>query len=356
MPIFIEGRPAPARWADRQAAQPLSMDITGGPRSGCIRIALVNNMPDAALEDTEVQFFTLLDTASGDTPIRVRLYSLPGIDRAERGRQHVSSFYSEFCDLWTRQFDAVIVTGTEPCTPKLHNEPYWPQLTQLIEWAERNTLSSVWSCLAAHASVLHGDGIERRRLSDKRFGVFEGTRIADHVLTKSGEKVRFPHSRWNDIPADALHESGYTVLTASPAAGVDSFIKVRKRSLFLHFQGHPEYEANTLFKEYRRDIRRFLRGERESYPPMPQGYFDSSAAEILSDFQSIALSSRDEDLMTSFPEEAIVRGLEKGWHTCAVSVYRNWLHLIEQRRREAPAFRPLSVIADQLYKGRSAAQ
>ena len=39
-------------------------------------LVLVNNMPDAALEDTELQFFELLDAASGETPIFIRLCSL----------------------------------------------------------------------------------------------------------------------------------------------------------------------------------------------------------------------------------------------------------------------------------------
>ena len=348
MPIFIESRPAPNCWAEHQAAPLPATDIMCGPRSCGIRIAFVNNMPDAALEDTELQFFNLLDAAAGDIPIRIRLYSLPGIGRSERGRQHLDTFYSELSDLWTRPLDAIIVTGTEPCTPKLPDEPYWPQLTQLIDWAERHTVSSIWSCLAAHASVLHGDGIERRRLSEKRCGVFEVTRIADHVLTKARGKVRFPHSRWNSIPSDALVENGYTILTASPIAGVDSFIKTRKNSLFLHFQGHPEYEAKTLFKEYRRDIKRFLKGERDSYPSMPNSYFDLSAAKVLDSFRTIALSHRREDLMASFPEEAIVRGLENGWQHCAISLYRNWLRLIEERKREVPAFRPASARAQQL--------
>lgn len=39
-------------------------------------------MPDAALEDTELQFFALLDDASGDLPIYLKLYPLTGIPRA----------------------------------------------------------------------------------------------------------------------------------------------------------------------------------------------------------------------------------------------------------------------------------
>src|SRR5256712_12415724 len=81
------------------------------------------------------------------------------------------------------------------------------------------------------------------------------------------------HSRWNDLPEDALTACGYRVLTRSDEAGVDAVVKQRK-SLFVFFQGHPEYEATTLLLEYRRDIRRFLQRGRENYPPLPRRYFD----------------------------------------------------------------------------------
>ena len=48
----------------------------------------------------------------------------------------------------------------------------------------------------------------------------------------------------------------------------------QRESLFVFFQGHPEYDAVTLLLEYRRDVGRYLRRERDTYPPMPQGYFD----------------------------------------------------------------------------------
>jgi homoserine O-succinyltransferase len=121
-------------------------------------------MPDPALEDTEMQFLELLDSVAGDIPLRIRFYSLPGIVRGERGQQHLENFYFEFSDLFTRRCDAVIVTGTESCSQNLEDERYWPMLAQLLDWAERNTLSAVLSCLAAHASVLHSDGLRRARL------------------------------------------------------------------------------------------------------------------------------------------------------------------------------------------------
>ena len=104
----------------------------------------------------------------------------------------------------------MIITGTEPRRPNLRDEPYWPRLTEALDWAERNTSSTVLSCLAAHAGVLHSDGIGRHPLSDKQFGVFDFTKTANHLLTGgTGEPVRFPHSRWNEVQADELTACGY---------------------------------------------------------------------------------------------------------------------------------------------------
>jgi hypothetical protein len=124
-----------------------------------LNIALINNMPDAALEDTELQFFDLLDEASGDLPIYLKLYSLTGIPRTDRGQRHLNSFYYSLDELWQNQFDGVIVTGTEPRQPNLRDEPYWKVLADVFDWAERNTVPRyflVWrrtpACFTATAS------------------------------------------------------------------------------------------------------------------------------------------------------------------------------------------------------------
>ncbi|MGO9087685.1 MAG: homoserine O-succinyltransferase MetA [Candidatus Sulfotelmatobacter sp.] len=320
-----------------------------------VSLALINNMPDAALEDTELQFFELLDIASGDVPVFIKLYSLTGIPRTDRGERHLNSFYWDIEDLWNNPLDGVIMTGTEPRRPDLRDESYWPVLTQVLDWAERNTASTVLSCLAAHAGVLHSDGIGRHALGDKQFGVFEFTKTANHRLTDGTlATVRFPHSRWNEVQADELTASGYLVLTQSAEGGVDSFVKKKKRSLFVHFQGHPEYGAQTLLKEYRRDIKRFLRGERETYPSMPKGYFDAAAADILSDFRDVAESDRREEIMKGFPEAAVAGTLQKTWHSSAVTVYRNWLQYVVTKKAEATAFPAMAALHDPTRRKRSA--
>ena len=267
MPLVINGGRIPTHWREESRSLPQALIPRNTAASEWVRIALINNMPDAALEDTEAQFFDLLETAAGHVPVWVDLFSLPGITRGERGTRHLNEFYHRIEDLSENRYDGVIVTGTEPHQMDLKQEPYWSALVDVLDWAERSTASTILSCLAAHAGVLHSDGIARHLMWYKMCGVFDCRRQWDHVLIKqAGDSMQFPHSRWNDVRENDLTVCGYTVLTKSIEAGVDCFIKRKRNSLFVHFQGHPEYGARTLFKEYRRDVRRFLTGALPAYP------------------------------------------------------------------------------------------
>jgi homoserine O-succinyltransferase len=354
MPLIIEGGRIPPRWADKKSLRSGPVDNCAASAE-CVRIAFVNNMPDSALEDTEIQFFELLEAAAGDVSVRLKLHSLSGVPRGERGQQHLNGFYFGTDDLLNDRFDGAIMTGTEPRQPDLRNEPYWSALGNVLDWAEGNTASTILSCLAAHAGVLHNDGIQRHPLGDKQFGVFDFAKVGKHQLTAgTGERVRFPHSRWNEVRAEALTASGYQVLTESAEGGVDTFVKMTKQSLFVHFQGHPEYGAQTLLKEYRRDIKRFLRREREMYPSMPRGYFDVAATKLLNDFRAVVSSDRREERMEGFPETALVGGLQNSWRPSAETIYRNWLQYLVSKRANVPAFPVMAVADPQASRKRSA--
>jgi homoserine O-succinyltransferase len=353
MPLIIEGR-VPSHWLERGNSHAVVPIDHARKLPDGLHLALINNMPDAALEDTELQFFELLDAASRTMPVFVRLYSLTGVPRADRGQRHLNSFYFDFDDLWKTPLDGVIITGTEPHHPDLRSEPYWSLLTEVFDWAAHNTSSTILSCLAAHASVLHFDRIPRHRLPDKQFGVFEAAKNCDHPMIDGIDgALRLPHSRWNEVRANDLSAAGYNVLTSSPLAGVDVFVKKIRQSLFLHFQGHPEYSSETLFKEYRRDIKRFLRGERETYPTMPHGYFDETAAEVLESFQQRAVADRHEEMMQSFPE-SVAKVLQNGWHTSAVLIYSNWLQYLASEKVRSAVFPAMTAVYNDASPKRSA--
>jgi homoserine O-succinyltransferase/O-acetyltransferase len=335
MPVFVEavdGRPISVGKRNGSAFE------SHGADAEAIRIALVNNMPDAALEDTETQFCDLLSDAAQGLSVHLKLVALPKVPRGERGVERLKHLYYGVDELWNHEYDAIIVTGTEPQQPDLRQEPYWNELSNLFDWAKRNTISTILSCLAAHAGVLHNDSIPRIKQHDKIFGVFEfakQTKPGQHTLMRhSADVLRFPHSRWNGLHADALTACGYQVLTQNGTAGVDCFVKRNEKSLTVHFQGHPEYQSQTLFKEYRRDIRRFLHGERETYPTVPYGYFSADALTCLQEFQRKATAERSEEIMAEFPEAFVTRQLQNGWHDSAVRVYRNWLEFLSEKKSD----------------------
>jgi homoserine O-succinyltransferase/O-acetyltransferase len=346
VPVFVEaagGRPISARKRNGSTAEPT------GAGADAIRIALVNNMPDAALEDTEIQFCDLLADASQGLSVHLKLVALPKVPRTERGIERLKQFYYGVDELWNHEYDAVIITGTEPQQPDLRQEPYWNELTNLFDWAQRNTASTILSCLAAHAGVLHNDGIPREKQPDKIFGVFEfakakaPARTSEEVLMRhSPDVLRFPHSRWNGLNAGALTACGYQVLTQNGTAGVDCFVKRSEKSLTVHFQGHPEYQSQTLFKEYRRDVRRFLHRERETYPSAPYGYFSADALTRLKEFQHKATVERSEEIMAEFPEAFVTSQLQNGWHDSAVRVYRKWLEFLSEQK-SAIRYAPVRV-------------
>jgi len=310
----------------------ISREVAHDDQSRHIDIGLINNMPDAAMETTVRQFAALLGSADTRAVIHLKLFSMPGVPSSDWRRGHLSTFYSDFDDLWDTHLDGLIVTGTEPRAADLTAEPYWTCLSKIVEWAEETTMATVWSCLAAHAAVLHLDAIKRSPLNEKCFGLFEHVTMSDHWLIQDqSSPILTPHSRWNEIPEDALVSSGYRVLSKSIAAGVDMFVKERK-SLFLFFQGHPEYDADTMLREYRRDVGRFLRGERQTYPQMPRQYFDQATTNTLNAFRERALVDRREELLSAFPTEHLSNSLPHAWHSQALCTYRNWLDYIVKRK------------------------
>jgi homoserine O-succinyltransferase/O-acetyltransferase len=299
----------------------------------CVNIGLINNMPDGALVSTERQVFDLLNGAAKEIPIRLHLYALPTISRSEWGGQYIKRFYLNANELFDGELDGLIVTGAEPQAEKLDREPYWGSFGQVIDWAKENTVSAVWSCLALHGAVLHLDGIERRPLGEKCVGVFKQTKKKEHPLLEGAPlHFRIPHSRWNEVSEQSLAASGYNILTCSEEAGVDTFVKQIKKSLFVYFQGHPEYDAHSLLGEYRRDVGRFLRREIEQYPTMPHGYFDSQARELLTVFQDQAHLGRRKELLATFPVDLVGLTLKNSWRATANRIYRNWITYIAGRK------------------------
>ena len=256
-----------------------------------LRVLLVNSMADGALQRTERQFAALIAPRAGEPALRFIGTTLPELKRGEWARAYVAENYLPLDRALAEGADLVVLTGAEPRQERLEDEAYWRSLTRIFDWAEANRVPALLSCLAAHAAAQHFDGIRRRPLARKCSGLFEHRKISgDPLLSALPDDVVVPHSRWNDLDAASLDQAGYEVLTHSAEAGVDLFVRNGSRRWLL-FQGHPEYEPDTLWREYSRDVRRFLDRERDRYPDLPVGLGNAVERAALELFRAGAIES-----------------------------------------------------------------
>ena len=299
-----------------------------------LTIALVNNMPDGALKATERQFMRLVETAAGAAKVRFHCFSLPSVKRSLQAQTHIEKDYTDIHELSRLSIDGLIVTGAEPIAPTLPEEDYWREFTGLIDWARTNTRSTIWSCLAAHAAVLHLDGIERQRLPQKCSGVYECAKTHGDWLTGDlPPSIKVSHSRLNEVREDDLVARGYRILTHSIEAGVDIFSR-DLGSRFVFFQGHPEYDALSLQREYMRDIARYLAGQRDDYPAIPASYFDATTEDVLVNFERRARSERKAELAAELPGLTLRPSVPAGG--AATTMLRSWLDFLGEETRALP--------------------
>ena len=298
---------------------PVVLDTPASPARGAcdIEIGLLNNLGDAGMEGGERQLVDLLELGCGGARVRLRLFALPSIARGAAAQARMAGTYHGLDALLDSRLDGLFVTGAEPRAPDLREEAFWPQLAQVIDWARDGTRSTIWSCLAAHAAVLHLDGIARRPLPAKCTGVFAVTAFGDHpLLAGSGEALQVCHSRWNDLDEAELAAVGYTVLTRG-TMGVDSFVHACG-SRFVFLQGHPEYDAGALGREARRDLARW-QADPTRVLSLPTNYFSAETEAAL----------RAHVTAGDAGGALLQIGAPMPWHRdFPAALFRNWLALL----------------------------
>jgi homoserine O-succinyltransferase len=310
----------------------LSTPIDAGRSLPEISVGLLNLMPDAALRATDRQFIRLISAGADEADIWVYPFTVAVEHRGEEARRHVTDYYSAFDEVSASGLDALVVTGANPAHHQLEGEAFWSGLGEVLDWAREATGSVLCSCLATHAVLQRYRGMVRTRLPEKRWGVYTHRRLADHPLLDGlGEVVEAPHSHWYDVTRHEMESVGLTVLLESDEAGVH--MAVDDADFYVFFQGHPEYDPISLLKEYRRELGRYYREEREDYPPVPENYFDHGALGMLHDYRPVleAARARDEP-PPRLPEAYLLPKGPHGWTTDGRVIYRNWLRRVVAER------------------------
>jgi homoserine O-succinyltransferase/O-acetyltransferase len=296
-----------------------------------LHVGLLNMMPDAALSVTEQQFTRMVGSANRIVQVFVHVFTVPGLERSPRMQAHIDAHYEPFDDLREQGLDALIVTGANVTNhPDLADEAFYEPLLEVMDWADEHVTSTICSCLASHALFQHRYGVRRRRLLTKRWGVLEHRLVEPGHPLLRGTNTRFdvPHSRWNEVTSAQLQRAGVEVLIESTEG--DFHLGVSPdgiRTVFL--QGHPEYDAVSLLKEYKREVTRYLEGDIDAVPPLPANYLSATAARRAHDHLDAVLEARERGTAPPpFPEAELATGLDDTWADTAKAVFANWLGLV----------------------------
>lgn len=297
-----------------------------------MHIGLLNMMPDAALEATERQFFRLVGASNSIVQFHMHPFTIGGLQRGDMAREHIDRYYESFETIRAEGLDGLIISGANVTHPHLQQEPFWEPLTRVFDWARDNVTSTLCSCLATHALIQYGYGIERKHQGFKRWGVYSH-RVVEPLhplVTTINTRFDVPHSRFNEIFREDMERVGLRVLVESGEAGVHLAVSEDLMRV-VFFQGHPEYDTVSLLKEYKREVMRFFSGERDDYPPMPEHYFNVEVSDRLNEYgQQVREARRMGEPFPELLETEIVPHLDNTWRDTAKSVFNNWLGLIYQ--------------------------
>lgn len=215
-----------------------------------LRILLLNLMPTKIA--TETQFARLL----GNTPLQVKLEFLQTATHkaTHTDEQHMIDFYKTFDEIKNEKYDGMIITGAPVELMDFEAVNYWEELCEIMDWSRTHVTSTVHICWAAQAALYHYYGVKKILLPEKLFGIYEHT--ADYkqsILLRGFDDVFMaPHSRHTAIAREDIEAiPELKILASSKEAGVYIITTDRGRQIFV--TGHPEYDTDTLKKEYLRD-------------------------------------------------------------------------------------------------------
>jgi len=215
-----------------------------------LRIAILNLMPTKVA--TETQLLRLL----GNTPIQVEVTLLHMSSHTSKNTsaEHLLEHYVSFDEVRDQRFDGLIVTGAPVETLPFEEVDYWPELTQVLDWAKSNVFSCFFICWGAQAALHHYHGVPKYPLAEKKFGVFPHLlKVRNERLVQGFDDEFFaPHSRHTETRReDILVRPELVLLAESDEAGVYLVQSADRRHVFV--TGHSEYDPCTLQAEYTRD-------------------------------------------------------------------------------------------------------
>lgn len=255
-----------------------------------LKIAILNLMPKKISAENQLLRYL------SNTPIQVeiKLIQTKSYTSHNTPIEHLEKFYSFFDEIKDEKFDGLIITGAPVEKMKFEDVTYWDELTQIMDWSNKNVFSTLHICWGSQAGLYYNHNIPKYLLKEKMFGVFKhwvNDEKAD-ITRGLSDIFNAPHSRHTEVRREDIEKiPELEILSESDEAGV--FIVATEDRRKVYITGHLEYDRNTLRDEYIRDL------EKGDEITIPKNYF------------------KDDN-----PDERPVHS----WRSSANIVFGNWLN------------------------------
>ena len=171
--------------------------------------------------------------------------------------KHVDEIYVTYEEAMRDQpLDGLILTGAPVETIDFEDVYYWEEIKTILSDARKNIPSTLGLCWAGFV-MAYLEGVKKLNYDNKLFGVFELKNLApDHpIMGELDDVFLCPQSRHAGMPDEAMEEASESgrlkLLAYGPEAGYSIFSTTDDR--FIAHTGHPEYNANRLAEEAKRD-------------------------------------------------------------------------------------------------------
>ncbi len=218
-----------------------------------LKILILNIMPTKIV--TETQLLRLLS----NSPLQVEVDWLHMASHESKNVsvEHLLAFYKTFHDIQDEKYDGMIVTGAPVEKLAFEDVDYWDELTKILEWSKTHVFSCFFICWAAQAALHYFYGIEKHLLDHKLTGVYlhhtNKERMYRKILRGFDFQFYAPHSRYTTVLQEDIEKvKELDILASSNEAGV--YLVASQDGSRFFVTGHPEYDPDTLDKEYRRDL------------------------------------------------------------------------------------------------------
>ncbi len=224
---------------------------------GTLRILFLNIMPEK--ERTELDIARMM--AAQPHHVALLPMKIEGQTYKTTAQEYVEQNYIDYADYAAHgHYDGLIITGAPVEHMPFEEVRYWPRLCRIMDDSTAIATSTLFICWGAQAGLYHFYGVEKHGLDAKKFGIFrEEVQQAPEAITLEGilpQNFPMPHSRHTAIDEALAQRAPLHTLARSEATGTAIMATADGSRVFI--TGHLEYAADTLDREYHRDLAKNL--------------------------------------------------------------------------------------------------